>query len=45
MFRQIQILNENEEYCIVKEGTSYGLSVYDHIVLNADTVQEDEVIY
>ncbi len=45
VFRQIQILNENEEYCIVKEGTSYGLSVYDHIVLNADTVQEDEVIY
>ena len=45
VFRQIQILYENEEYCIVKEGTSYGLSVYDHIVLNADTVDEDEVIY
>lgn len=45
VFRQIQILYENEEYCIVKEGTSYGLSVYDHIVLNADTVNEDEVIY
>lgn len=45
VFRQIQVLYENEEYCIVKEGTSYGLSVYDHIVLNADTVNEDEVIY
>ena len=45
VFRQIQILYENEEYCIVEEGTSYGLSVYDHIVLNADTVQENEVIY
>lgn len=45
VFRQIQILYENEEYCIVEEGTSYGLSVYDHIVLNADTVQEDQVIY
>lgn len=45
VFRQIQILYENEEYCIVEEGTSYGLSVYDHIVLNADSVQEDEVIY
>ncbi len=45
IFRQIQILYENEEYCIVKEGTSYGLSVYDHIVLNADTVEESEVIY
>lgn len=45
VFRQIQILYENEEYCIVEEGTAYGLSVYDHIVLNADTVKEDEVIY
>lgn len=45
LFRIIQILYENEEYCIVEEGTSYGLSVYDHIVLNADTVAEDQVIY
>lgn len=45
IFRPIQILYENEEYCIVKEGTSYGLSVYDHIVLSADTVSEDQVIY
>ncbi len=45
IFRIIQILYENEEYCIVEEGTSYGLSVYDHIVLNADTVAEDQVIY
>lgn len=45
MFRQIQVIYENEEYCIVEEGTSYGFSVYDHIVLNADTVNEDEVIY
>lgn len=45
VFRQIDVLYENEEYCIVKEGTAFGLSVYDHIVLNADTVKEDEVIY
>ena len=45
IFRQIQILYENEEYCIVEEGTSYGLSVFDHIVLNAETVEEDQVIY
>ena len=45
IFRIIQILYENEEYCIVEEGTSYGLSVYDHIVLNADTVEEAQVIY
>ncbi len=45
IFRIIEILYENEDYCIVEEGTSYGLSVYDHIVLNADTVTEDQVIY
>lgn len=45
IFRIIQVMYENEEYCIVEEGTSYGLSVYDHIVLNADTVSEDQVIY
>lgn len=45
IFRQINILYENEEYCIVEEGTSYGLSVYDHIVLDGSTVNEDEVIY
>ena len=45
VFRQIQVLYENEEYCIVSEGTSYGLSVYDQIVLNADTVEEDQVVY
>ena len=45
IFRIIQVLYENEEYCIVEEGTSYGLSVYDHIVLNANTVTEDQVIY
>ena len=45
VFRRIEVLQENEEYCIVKEGTSYGLSVYDHIVLNADAVEESQVIY
>ena len=45
IFRRIEVLYENEEYCIVKEGTSFGLSVYDRIVLNAATVDEDQVIY
>ena len=45
LFRQVIILYENEEYCIVDEGTSYGLSVYDQIVLNADTVTEEMIVY
>ncbi len=45
VFRRIEVLQENEEYCIVKEGTSFGLSVYDHIVLNAEAVEEAQVVY
>ena len=44
-FRQIDILYQNEEFALVKEGTSYGLTVYDRIVLNSEAVDEDEVIY
>lgn len=45
VFRRIEILFENEEYCIIKEGTSYGLSVYDHIALEAGTAKEQAIIY
>lgn len=44
-FRQINILYQNEEYTLVEEGTSYGLTVYDHIVLNGDAVDEEQIIY
>lgn len=44
-FRQISILYQNEEYTLVEEGTSYGLTVYDHIVLNGEAVDEEEIIY
>lgn len=41
-FRQISILYKNEDYAIVKSNTTYGLCVYDHIVLDAATVSEDD---
>ena len=44
-FRQINILYQNEEYTLVEEGTSYGLTVYDHIVLNGEAVNEEEIVY
>ena len=44
-FRQINILYQNEEFTLVEEGTSYGLTVYDRIVLNGEAVSEDEVVY
>lgn len=43
-FKQINILYQNEEYAIVKSNTKYGLSVYDYIVLNAETVSDDQFI-
>ncbi|MFT3983763.1 MAG: HlyD family efflux transporter periplasmic adaptor subunit [Lachnospiraceae bacterium] len=44
-FKQITILYQNEEYAIVKSNTEYGLSVYDHIVLKGETVNENDFIY
>lgn len=48
-FRQIKILYQNDEYSIVKSNTTYGLSVYDYIVLDSsvvdgtDSSKEDDV--
>ena len=39
-FKQINILYNNDEYSIVQSNTSYGLNVYDYIVLDATTVSE-----
>lgn len=44
-FKQISVLYHNDEYSIVKSNTQYGLSVYDYIVLDASTVEDDEFIY
>lgn len=45
VFRQIQILDQNEEYAVISRETRYGLSRYDHIVRNADKVDEQEILY
>ena len=44
-FRQIQILYQNDEYSIVKSNTDYGLNVYDYVVLNSESVHEEQFIY
>ncbi|MCI1306317.1 MAG: hypothetical protein LKG40_08895 [Lachnospiraceae bacterium] len=43
-FRKIEVLEENDEYCIVAAGTSYGLSQYDFIVRNGKDVRESDLI-
>lgn len=45
VFRRIEKEYENSEYCIVKTDTKYGLSTYDHIVLNAKLVKNQKIIY
>lgn len=43
-FKQITILDQNDEYAIVEPNMKYGLSVYDYIVLNAESVKDDQLI-
>lgn len=45
VFKQIEILKSNDEYYTIRKGMRYGLSVYDHIVLDAKTVYEGQLIY
>ena len=45
-FKRIEILSETKDngYYIVKEGTPYGITSYDYIVLDASGVEENEII-
>lgn len=44
VFKQIDILYQNEEYAIVQTGTTYGIALYDHIALDGSKIQENELI-
>jgi len=44
-FRHIEKLYSNGEYAIVSKDTALGLSTYDHIILNPDMINEDDIIY
>ncbi len=45
VFKVIDIIDENNEYCVVKKDTTHGISVYDHIVLDAQKYSENDMIY
>ena len=45
VFRQIAVIDQNDEYCIVETGTKYGIAQFDHIVRNGNTVKEDDILY
>lgn len=44
IFRQIEIVSDNEEYSVVKSGIKFGISLYDHIALNGSEVQEGDFL-
>ncbi len=44
VFRRIEILYQNEEYCIVSNNTPYGLSAYDQIALDGSTAVDQAII-
>lgn len=45
VFKQIKILCESDEYYIVEEGNSFGLSNYDHIALDSTNIKENDVVF
>lgn len=45
VFRRIEKITENEDYCIVRDGAQRSLSAHDHIALNADLIDENIQIY
>lgn len=44
-FSQITILYQNKEYCIIQPNSKYGLTVYDHIILDANTVKDKQILH
>lgn len=45
VFKLVEILDGNNEYYIVKQSLSHGVSIYDRIILDADKYSENEMIY
>ena len=45
VFRYIHILSESEEYYIIDSGSNYGLTNYDHIALDGDSINEKDIVF
>ena len=44
-FRQVTIVDANENFCIVEPHSIYGLAAHDFIVLDASGVSSDEILH
>lgn len=45
VFKQIKILCESDDYYIIEEGNSFGLSNYDHIALDSKNIRENDIVF
>ena len=45
IFRKVEILESSNGYSIIQKNTNYGLQTYDHIVLDASSVKDGEILY
>lgn len=45
VFKLVEIIDQNNEYCIVRKGVSHGIGIYDRIVLDAQQYTENQMIY
>ncbi len=45
VFREVTIIDENEEFCVVEPNNPYGLAAHDYIALDASTVTDDDIVY
>ena len=43
VFRKINILDKNEDFCIISKETPYGISQFDNIVENSASVKESQI--
>lgn len=43
-FTKIDVMENNEEYTIVSDNAAYGLRVFDRIALDAERVNEDDLV-
>ena len=44
VFRKIDVIYQNAEYAIIRNGTEYGVSLYDHIALESNSIEENVII-
>lgn len=44
VFKQIEILSQNENYSIIEPKTDYGIALYDHIALDGSKVKDNQMV-